>query len=381
MDLQEFLKLRGHIDIEHAKAKEIYEEGIHSSESLMELGRFMKEKMTNDPFFNLYRSSFKDDPLFQQGSGEESYYAHKIFTDALEADTDVELAYETAICMIIWMEVAHLLHAALNNCVMGGELALKNLDEALALYVGLGQTKGSTDGFLLYSFAQKAANVFGTVEQESGEALANKSMLKYFKDARVYAESCDDELRSLVGSMMSQMNIPLVQGFAHQLQLVSQTDRGSSYAILYGLSVLPQVATCQPTDYEYLTKEMKVIENGSDVPNIENLISTFKSTFRCFGVTCSDIYGNNPEQCDTFTSTVQDTYAGFKTHHDVLAVSHVLHHLWSAYTNTYLLSFVCTECSRGPRYFKNKSIPICKRYSACHGLLRAWTFNSFEYPK
>jgi hypothetical protein len=293
----------------------------------------MQEKMANDPFFNLYRNSFRNDPLFENNQGEDdtyaNIYAHKIFTDALEAEIDVELAYEAAVCMTMWMEVAHLLNAAVTSCGNPNQpayVAGKKVDDALAFYVGVSQTKGSADGYLLYSLAQKSGSVFGTVDDESGEALANTSMMQYFKKAKSEANECDGtheqakELRTLIGSMMSKLNVPLVQNFVHQLQVGSQNDRGSAYAILYGLAVLPQVATCQPTEYYYLTRE--ITTNGLDVANIDDLTISFRKTYDCFGITCSDVHGSDDQRCKTVVS--QNTYAGFTPNRNVLSVSLLL---------------------------------------------------------
>lgn len=291
----------------------------HSSVSMKELGEGMQNKMANDPFFNFYRNSFRKDPLFRKDQEDDDtfadIYAHKILTDALEAGRDVDLAYETAVCMIIWMEVVHLLYTAVKQCGASDrpmDLAGRAIDNALAYYVGVSQTKGSTDGYLLYSLAQKSASIFGTVDELSGEAIANKDMMKYFKEAKRKAGLCDGGpeqakvLRSVVGSMISTMNIPLVQSFVHQLQVGLETDKGSFHAILYGLSVLPQVATCQPTEYEYLTNE--ITANGLDVANLDSLTISFRKTYDCFGIVCRDVHGINYQGCDL---PLQHSYAGF----------------------------------------------------------------------
>ena len=251
-------------------------------------------------------------------------YADKITTDAFEVD--IELAYETLVCMTIWMEIAHYLNAAVTSC--GDSLqepiqAEMHIDSALAYYVGVKQTKGNSDGFLLYSLAQKSAIIFDTVDGDSGEALANVKLLQNFKAAKAKAGECDgstgvtNEFRILIGSMMSQLNIPLVQNFARQLQIGSETEQGSAFSILYGLAVLPQLKTCNPAEYFYLTNE--ITANGLSVAHIDDLISSFKNVYSCFGITCADVHGNDSSSCNT--DNLQEAFAGFNPEVDVLPVS------------------------------------------------------------
>jgi hypothetical protein len=331
LDLRDILALRSHVESEQAQAKIIYNDGYHTSSSLRMMAIGMEERMANDPYYNLYRNAFRTDPLFQaQGEQGDGYtladiYADKITTDALEVD--IELAYETLVCVTIWMEIAHYLNAAVTSC---GEESIQepfqaemHIDSALAYYVGVKQTKGNSDGFLLYSLAQKSAVVFDTIDGDSGEALANMKMLQYFKAAKAKAGECNggpevtSELRILIGSMMSQLNIPLVQNFAHQLQIGSETEQGSAFSILYGLVVLPQVKTCNPAEYFYLTNE--ITANGLSLAHINDLISSFKNVYSCFGITCADVHGIDSSSCNT--DTLQEAFAGFNPENDVLPVS------------------------------------------------------------
>ncbi len=285
----------------------------------------MISEMEQDIHFNLYRHVFKNDPLFNK-LGDMKYaneYAHKIIVDAFSVGTGVELAYEAIVVLSFWMEVIHLLEASARNCENVGKGATQHpgftIDEALAYYVGVGQSKGKTDGYLLYAFAQKSASAFGTLDQETGEAKVNKELMDLFKQAKNLAVTCNGEetvtksLRSVVGVMVSRMNVPLVQSFYQTLQIGAQTDKGSFYATLYGLAALPQIATCQPVEYQYLSNE--ITENGLDVANIEDLMKSLKSTFNCFGVTCADVFGGT-EDC----GNIPNVYAGFEPFDDVREV-------------------------------------------------------------
>lgn len=292
----------------------------------------MKVDMAEDQFFNFYRNVFRNDPLFSMvGDTSGTYadvYAHKIIRDALVAGAGVDLAYETMISMTIWMQVVHHLYESVSQCLTSESSAALNagiaVDTAVAYYVGVTQSKGESDGFLLYNFAQKAGSLFGTIDEDSGEALANIKIMELFNGLKEAAIQCDAgpdeaaEVRGLVGQIMKYMNIPLVQTFYHQLEVGARTDKGSFYAILYGLATLPQLATCKPQEYYYLSNE--ITENGLDVANVDKLMVEFKKTYDCFAVTCEDIHGEGNFLCDDFV-LISNTYAGFTGIRDVSTVS------------------------------------------------------------
>jgi hypothetical protein len=288
----------------------------------------MKDEMADDSYFNFYRNAFRNDPLFAQVGDTETFadeYAHKIVGDALVAGTDVDLAYEAAVAMTMWMQIVHQLDRAVTQCGDSTDAAGAgiSIDSALAYYVGVSQTKAETDGYLLYNFAQKAANIFETVDAVTGEANANVAAIALFKDLKEEAGACDGgpdqaiTLRLLTGEMMKLLNIPLVQTFYFHLQVGSRTDKASFYAILYGLATLPQLATCRPREYFYLSNE--ITENGLHVANVNELMDAFRKTYDCFGVSCTDIHGDS-DICHGYEQ-IPNTFAGFAPREDVTLVS------------------------------------------------------------
>ena len=149
----------------------------------------MKTKQAGDPYYNFYRHTFRNDPIFNIQSSNGSHadmYAHKVISDALDIGENVELAYEAMVIFTMWMEIVHLLNSAVTKCKdpsLSGS-AETDIDDALAFYVGVSQTKGQTDGYLLYALAQKSANVFGTKDEVSGEANANTKVISLFKELK-----------------------------------------------------------------------------------------------------------------------------------------------------------------------------------------------------
>lgn len=323
LDLKEIITPRNDATVNQVGGDfTIYSQGKHSDRTIKDISLKMDIEMDQDIHFNLYRHVFKNDPLFLK-LGDTKYadeYAHKIIVDAFSVGAQVELAYEAIVVLSMWMEVVHLLESAARECgkEASGDThqAALHIDDALAYYVGVGQSKGETDGFLLYSFAQKSATAFGTIDKATGEAKVNKEIMNLFMDAKNTALTCSGgeavtkSLRSIVGVMISRLNVPLVQSFYQTLQIGAKTDKASFYATLYGLAALPQIATCQPTEYQYLSSE--ITENGLDVANVQKLMKSLNSTFSCYGITCADVHGGS-EDC----GEIQNSYAGFQPIEDV----------------------------------------------------------------
>mmetsp|Transcript_19785 Transcript_19785/g.29123 ORF Transcript_19785/g.29123 Transcript_19785/m.29123 type:complete len:2165 (-) Transcript_19785:27-6521(-) len=316
LDLRQILDLRSHYDSEHSQALDIYRNITNSDRSIESIGSNMKNRMEDDLHYNLYRHTFRTDSLFNSvgGGSYADEYASKIINDAFEADGDVDLAYEGIITLAIWMEVIHLLETAVRECAQETDPGVIreafSIDQAVAYYVGVGQSLGRPDGHLLYSFAHKSAAESGTIDA-AGEATANAAIMKHFIEAKDKASKCDgspgytEELHESVGKIMSMMNVPLVQSFYQALKASVETGKTSFYVILYGLTTLPQIANCQPSEYEYLSEEI-IGDEGFDVTNAEALLRSFRKTYSCYGITSMDVHGN---QLDAIK--MPNMYAGF----------------------------------------------------------------------
>lgn len=297
----------------------------NSDRSIQNIVSTMKQRMVDDVHYNIYRHTFRTDSLFNSAAGGTyaDDYAKKIIEDAFEIDSDVDLAYEAIISLAIWMEVMHSLESAVRSCTGGDNSSIDAalaLDRAVAYYVGVDQSFGKTDGHLLYSFAQKSATFSGTIDAV-GEAVANAAIMESFIKAKGQALQCDGGtgatamLRSTVGEIMSMMNVPLVQSFYQALQHSVETEKTSFFVILYGLTTLPQIANCQPSEYQYLSEEIIDVE-GFDVANADSLLRSFRKTYSCYGITSMDVHGN---QLDAVQ--MPNMYAGFAPIEDVREVS------------------------------------------------------------
>lgn len=265
----------------------------------------------------------KDNGDSTQPQNPVDIYAHSIIFAAFNSK-ETSLASEAILILTIWLRVAHNISAATKNCQLGEiSKAVSNLDSALAYYVGVGQTKSLTDGYLLYSLAQRAAEIFHS-ENFNFEAKANSQIITFINEARVLVDSCDGEyspylaLKAKNDSILRSMNIPLVQMFVNSLHQSKRNNEKSNYMELYALAVLPQIETCQPSMYTYLSKQ--IILNELDINEIDLLIDAFRSTYYCFGITCNDVHGDQSDQCGEASNSL----AGFTPFEEVTKVSAVV---------------------------------------------------------
>mmetsp|Transcript_5655 Transcript_5655/g.8450 ORF Transcript_5655/g.8450 Transcript_5655/m.8450 type:complete len:2169 (-) Transcript_5655:99-6605(-) len=330
LDVKEIASLRGDIESEIQEAIEIYNQTKHSISSLRELGRHDEDLVSEDAMYNFYRSAFRESDLFNSSLDSDSdhgsmvdFYADTIVTDALVNAQDVELATEAIVVMTIFMKVTHSLSSAIMKCKSNNveDAAGLEIDTALAYYIGVGQRVGRNDGFLFYSFAQRSSMLFGTIHEASKESHANTEIMQLFVESKDMTKYCSDsskyiELRKNVGSIIRQMNVPLVQYFLYLLEQNAHKTKQTNYLELLGLAVLPQIKTCMPTAYDFLSKRITYDELKLDPAEVDKLVSTFTSTYSCFGVTCSQIHGGNDASCST-TSYQDNMYAGFRATTDV----------------------------------------------------------------
>jgi len=293
------------------EARLIYSEGLNAKPlSLGELGNF--KVMEREAVYNFYRQAWRDETIFldydNTGVNVVDSFADAVIRAAFDLASDLELAAESAITMTMWMQIIHLLSVEVESCRRGESRGGLLVDNAFAFYIGVQQTKGNSDGYLLYSLAQKAGIVKNTIEyNSSSEAKANIKIIPLFQQAKEYAKSCENYdvatyklLRKTVRSIISTMNIPMVQFIEHYLLQIRDGITGGSrkpenYVELYTLAVLPQVLVCDPSAYDTLAT---YIIEGTFKPSevageVDNILIVLENVYHCLGITCVDVHGNN----------------------------------------------------------------------------------------
>jgi len=329
LDVRDFSAQRLHVLSEKEEAEDIYNNGKYAKPlNLKKFGQHDEIFKSEDPIYNFYRDAFRNDPLFEGVTSDNlespqatlvDTYAHVVVADSLANSKDIELASESILVMTIYMKIVHTLSNAIDACKNSSvNGAQDGIDSALAYYIGVGQTKADTNGYLFYSFAQRAASIFGT-QNGNGEAKVNNDIIGFFIDAKSLSDSCSADnyltFRTKVEDITRAMNVPLVQYLYHLLEEAEYDTKESNYLILFGLAVLPHMKTCQPTQYRHLSKEITEGGRNLDPAKVEDLLSIFKESYSCYGITCEDVHGENDDACLNYEQDKH--YAGFSSISDV----------------------------------------------------------------
>lgn len=283
-------------------AADIYNNGKYSdfrgsTLSLFEISSEAEKRLGEDEKYNIYRYAFEDEAVFVEEDGSDTFadssFANTVVQYAFEIAEDNELAADAAVLLDIWMEITHELRNMVAFCEESdAEEAVRAVDVSVAYWIGYGQTEGTSNGYLLYSIAEKAGSNFG---QGGGESDVNKKIIDLFNEAKTLANTCSDnsnaasKLRRLEDKIISQMNIPLIQQLIHFLSLYNDpndADVGNSIQ-LYTIALIPQVVGCRPSDFDFLKD--KLIDEDIDVNNFDAIFRILERSLDCFGVTCLDL--------------------------------------------------------------------------------------------
>jgi len=175
------------------------------------------------------------------------------------------------------------------------------LDEFIALWVGSGQTHGSSEGFGLYALAEQADRLFTAVDDTDGPMSVNKALaesrvnqqlkLLYQEGASLFSmpdvctKSNPDtprKLWSVINRINAQMYIPLVQ-----MLIVSILEQDVAATQVYATAVVPQASQCRPSVYDRLREEL--LEGEPNFKRTEFILADLQDIYYCFGISCSDV--------------------------------------------------------------------------------------------
>ena len=259
--------------------------------------------MLSEPIFNLYQYALKN---VEEFSGNLHEYADTItmsffnqddiFVSSQTKSNDKTLAIEAGIALNLWGTIVHLLYDTIKKCEKddfnGDSEGIHNIDKAVAYWIGSKQVTGDhTKGFLLYKLTEVAAEIFST-EFHDRQAKANREILRLFKEASLqlsFKGACysgntvvTTQLRYIADKLVSRMTIPLIQHLIHNLK---QNHQGR--VIIYGHAVVPLIAPCDKSTYDYLHK--KLISDSYKISEVDDIIRALQSTYSCLDLKCSDI--------------------------------------------------------------------------------------------
>eukprot|EP00536_Pseudo-nitzschia_multiseries_P008580 jgi/Psemu1/257359/estExt_Genewise1Plus.C_2190059 len=256
--------------------------------------------------------------LFQlYGLGGQSTDLSELSGNAAYADNYVRAAIQNgrstaaiaALVLNVWMYAGDILYKGMNTCEKKTEadnpsqfnIAGGGFDEFIALWIGSGQTHGSSEGYSLYALAEKADRLFITTEDDSGasstdralaESPTNKKLKLFYHEGASalsisgactkYNPDSPKQLWSVVNRINSQMYVPLMQ-----MLIVSILEKDSVSTELYATVIVPQVAQCRPSVYDRLKEEL--LEGQQNFQRTNVILQDLQDIYSCFGITCIDI--------------------------------------------------------------------------------------------
>lgn len=228
-----------------------------------------------------------------------------------------ELTADAVLSLSIWMYATHLLYRAVDHCqkrTLASNVnvvpAVTGFDEFIALWIGTGQTAGTSNGNGLYAWTQEVGDYFQT---NSPEAPANTNIILLYHEAATALAlntACTSNnvntvqtLWNVATQIITEMMKPLFQRFLYTL-LTENTDA----ADIYAKALLPQLVRCRPSLYNRLAETLKT---GVQLQNKDEILSDIQEAYSCFGISCSDIISNvapnnSNLKCENATNNLAD---------------------------------------------------------------------------
>jgi hypothetical protein len=258
--------------------------------------------------------------LFQlYGLGGRSIDLNRLSNNAAYADSYLRSAIQNGqstasiatLILNVWMYAADVIYKGVNICQKRTEAdnpsqfdigGSGGLDDFIALWIGSGQTHGSSEGYSLYALAEKADRMFIATKEDTNlpstttKALAEASVnqklkLLYQEGASIFSipDACSKtnidtskKLWSVITRMNTQMYIPLIQ-----MLIISILEKDVSATYLYATAVIPQAAQCRPSIFDRLKEEL--LGGEPNFQRTEITLRDLQEIYSCFGITCSDI--------------------------------------------------------------------------------------------
>lgn len=256
--------------------------------------------------------------LFQlYGLGGRSMDLNTLSTNGAYADSYVRnsiqnghsIASTAALVLNVWMYAADVLYQGVNTCQRKTDadnpsqfdLGGGGIDEFIALWIGAGQTHGSSEGFGLYALAEQADSLFVAIDDRNAPLSVNKDLaesrvnqqlkLLYQEGASLFSmpDVCTKDnpdspkkLWSVVNRINTQMYVPLIR-----MLIVSILEQDVSATNMYATTIVPQAAQCRPSVYDRLREEL--LDGEPNFKRTEFILEDLQEIYSCFGISCNDI--------------------------------------------------------------------------------------------
>jgi hypothetical protein len=295
----------------------IYDEnGVRTD--LRSLSKFSTDAfktMTKNPLYQVAVYALRDsDGLYLGQNATE--YANTIVMEALTtgAESKSPVGAEATVALNLWMELVNELYQMLENCKrqqIADEDGIRSIDEAAAYWIGDGQVEGNAEkGHLLYALAERMGDMFGVIDDSTGQSKVNVKTLGLFHQAKLELSksgACTDpsthrRLRHLVYRITTQMVAVNLQALLHNLY-----EKDRQRVRIYAHAIVPLIASCSNSTFQFLRGELLGNTQYTEV-TVPAIIDALRSTFSCFNLACADI-GKHASD-DTIGSPCRDPTAG-----------------------------------------------------------------------
>jgi Low iron-inducible periplasmic protein len=236
-------------------------------------------------------------------------YADQYVRDAIQSA--LPTASTAALVLNMWMYATHLLYKGMDVCQKRTDadnpsqfdLGGGGLDEFIAIWIGSGQTHGSSEGYGLYALTEQADALFtvgtaddsGFLPSDNGglaESETNRQLkLLYQEGASMFAQpdvcsrsnqDSPKRLWSVVGQIATKMYIPLLR-----MLIVSILEQDAASIEVYATAIVPQAAQCRPSTFNRLREEL--LQGDVNFQKTEVILRDLQEIFACFGLSCDDI--------------------------------------------------------------------------------------------
>ncbi|KAL7573173.1 hypothetical protein ACA910_018835 [Epithemia clementina (nom. ined.)] len=341
-EIQNYLSA-GQVD----EAMGVYREGLHSQSkpgvkrSLASLGDEMAKADPATPSF-LYHVYGETQRSFNDAlDGTKLNYVNNLVLQILEeqrqvapsTSTDgISPAVEAIWAVNLYMYATHLLFTGVYNCQKHSmadnpsvfNVGTANWDEFIALYIGSGQTPGSsTGGNSLYAWAQKYADAFDIGDPEAPVNTKIKLLYQQAMNVMNVPQACTgggggdgqemDTARSLwklAVQVTSELSKPLFQGLLHALT----GSKNAALVKLYSQALVPQMSKCRSSLYKRFYETLITNDDEFDVNDdgsVQAILDDLPEATSCFGYSCGDLAADTGMDACIFDFESYLSYAGY----------------------------------------------------------------------
>lgn len=315
--------------------------GLKMSLQKLSFDLAVKEPKTPPFLYQLYGltglSSTNLNVDIESGTKYIDTFIRQIFQEAPQFASDAILATD------VWMVAADFIYNAVYNCAAttladdpdAVRLAPGGFDEFIALWIGVDQSMGTSDGHSLYSLAQFMADQFQGEGQNTGEAVINTRIVLLYEEAATALSTpgaCTKDvtpdlaahLYNLGHQMVMEMVKLLFQGLIFSL---AQKEMGGIR--VYSKALIPQLSQCRPSIYKKLHKNLlSLFDNDPDVDTldlerVETILGALRDAMPCFGFYCEelgDVAGIDGFDLGCDPNRPYPMFAGYRASSDVAVV-------------------------------------------------------------